>query len=124
MTYHPSRFTAKEALEFRLLTTVSSVSDYELQVNSYLHAKVLGESCVNGLFSPQAGLPLHGKSARIIRLAGIGAALQFPYPGWGSGTPSSPLSALIATGPIGQEYLDTPVDSKQSLRVPSLGFSF
>ncbi|KAH8883077.1 hypothetical protein GQ53DRAFT_664826 [Thozetella sp. PMI_491] len=74
----------------------TSVSDYETHANSYLQAASIAESCVNAIFSPQAGQVIHGKAARIIRLATLGPAAEFPRPGWGVGHPSSPISAGIS----------------------------
>lgn len=55
---------------------------------------------MNTLFTPQAGRTLHGKAARILRLATLGPAAEFPSSGWGAGHASSPVSAAIAADPI------------------------
>lgn len=71
-------------------------AQHETHANTYLQAKALGEQCVNSLFQPQLGQPYHGKVVRILRIAILGPALNFPRPGWGVHFNSSPISALIA----------------------------
>ena len=80
-----------------------SLKGNEEHANTYLQAKALGENCVNALFQQQAGQPLHRKAVRILRLATLGPAVEFPHPGWGSGWQSSPLSAILATESVSLE---------------------
>ena len=77
----------------------------ETHANTYLHAGSLAETVVNALLSPQRGRRGHGKAARIFRLATLGPAAEFPSPGWGSGHPSSPVSAAVAAEPFDDEDL-------------------
>lgn len=78
----------------------------ETHANTYLHAGSLAEAVVNALLAPQAGQALHGKAARIFRLATLGPVAEFPNAGWGSGHPSSPVSAAVAAEPFDYEDLN------------------
>lgn len=80
--------------------SLSSTTLYENHVNTYFHAKTIGEGCVNAIFTPQNGRALHSKAARILRLSTIGPSLNYPRPAWGAGHPSSPLCAAIAAVPL------------------------
>ena len=80
----------------------------EEHANTYLQAKALGENCVNSLFQQQQfGQLRHRKAVRILRLATLGGAVEFPRAGWGSGWQSSPISAILATESIPRESLQT-----------------
>ncbi|KIS66431.1 uncharacterized protein UMAG_05422 [Mycosarcoma maydis] len=72
------------------------VDEQSEHVNTYFQAKTYAESCVNSLFTSQVGRKLHGKACRIVRLATLGPAIDFPRPAWGAGHPSSPVCAALA----------------------------
>jgi len=78
---------------------------HEEHANTYLQAKALGENCVSSFFKQQAGRAVHQRTVRILRLATLGPAVEFPHPGWGSGWQSSPISAIIATESVPRESL-------------------
>ncbi|SPO29121.1 uncharacterized protein UTRI_06070 [Ustilago trichophora] len=65
-------------------------------VNTYFQAKTYAESVINSLFTSQVGRKLHGKTCRIVRLATLGPAIDFPRIAWGAGHPSSPVCAALA----------------------------
>ena len=54
-------------------------------VNTYFQAKTYAESVINSLFTSQVGRKLHGKTCRIVRLATLGPAIDFPRVAWGAG---------------------------------------
>ncbi|KAL8292393.1 hypothetical protein RQP46_001005 [Phenoliferia psychrophenolica] len=64
--------------------------------NTYLHAKSITEGLVNAIARPQAGRPKSKINWRVVRLATVGPAVAFPYPGYGAGSPSSPVCSAIA----------------------------
>lgn len=74
----------------------TQVDEQGEHVNTYFQAKTYAESCVNSLFTSQVGRKLHGKSCRIVRLATLGPAVDFPRAAWGAGHPSSPVCAALA----------------------------
>ncbi len=74
----------------------TQVDEQAEHVNTYFQAKTYAESCVNSLFTSQVGRKLHGKTCRIVRLATLGPAIDFPRIAWGAGHPSSPVCAALA----------------------------
>ncbi|GAC93613.1 NRPS-like enzyme [Pseudozyma hubeiensis SY62] len=74
----------------------TQVDEQSEHVNTYFQAKTYAESCVNSLFTSQVGRKLHGKTCRIVRLATLGPAIDFPRDAWGAGHPSSPVCAALA----------------------------
>ena len=80
-----------------------TVDEQGEHVNTYFHAKTYAEACVNSLFTSQVGRKIHGKTCRIVRLATLGPALEFPRPGWGSGHPSSPVCAALAAKVVSRD---------------------
>ncbi|KAJ1027669.1 hypothetical protein NDA16_002008 [Ustilago loliicola] len=74
----------------------TQVDEQGEHVNTYFQAKTYAESCVNSLFTSQVGRKLHGKTCRIVRLATLGPAIDFPRDAWGAGHPSSPVCAALA----------------------------
>ncbi|SJX65858.1 uncharacterized protein SRS1_16412 [Sporisorium reilianum f. sp. reilianum] len=74
----------------------TQVDEQTEHVNTYFQAKTYAESCVNSLFTSQVGRKLHGKTCRIVRLATLGPAIDFPRNAWGAGHPSSPVCAALA----------------------------
>ncbi|KXS19037.1 hypothetical protein M427DRAFT_67590 [Gonapodya prolifera JEL478] len=86
-------------------TAATSSPQLGKHVNSYFESKTYAESTVNTLFTAQAGRKPHGKTARIVRLATLGPAAEFPRPGWGSGHPASPICAALAAEQVEQKLL-------------------
>ncbi|SOV01968.1 uncharacterized protein UDID_08261 [Ustilago sp. UG-2017a] len=74
----------------------TQVDEQGEHVNTYFQAKTYAESCVNSLFTSQVGRKLHDKTCRIVRLATLGPAIDFPRDAWGAGHPSSPVCAALA----------------------------
>lgn len=74
----------------------TQVNEQAEHVNTYFTAKTYAEACVNSLFTSQVGRKLSGKTCRIVRLATLGPALDFPRNAWGAGHPSSPVCAALA----------------------------
>lgn len=74
----------------------TQVDEQAEHVNTYFQAKTYAESVINSLFTSQVGRKLHGKTCRIVRLATLGPAIDFPRIAWGAGHPSSPVCAALA----------------------------
>jgi len=83
----------------------TQVDEQGEHVNTYFQAKTYAESCVNSLFTSQVGRKLHGKTCRIVRLATLGPAIDFPRDAWGAGHPSSPVCAALAAQVVDPELV-------------------
>ncbi|KAM0749939.1 hypothetical protein T439DRAFT_357452 [Meredithblackwellia eburnea MCA 4105] len=91
-----------------LVPALDESAHFEEHANTYLHAKSIAEGLVNAVGRPQAGRPTPKVNWRIVRLATVGPAVQFPFPGFGAGSPSSPVCSAIAAEVVGREhYLDS-----------------